>query len=139
MFPAESPRGTDWVLWVRIAIAVPSLLLAVLLMLLGLLVRHVTLPASAGSVPQTVNLGPTILVVVVVMLAITALIVWLAQFAVTRLVLLVLVVISVVSVLGQISAAPSADRIAILTDLGWEVVYGALLILSLVSPRPRPR
>jgi len=137
IFAAEPSRGTDWVLWVRIAIAVPSLLAAVLLMIVGLFLRHVTLPASAGSVPQTVDLGPAVAVVVVVMLAFTALIVWLARFAVVRAVLLVLVVISVVSVLSQIGTAVSGDPIAYLVDLGWDLVFGGLLILSLVAARPR--
>jgi hypothetical protein len=133
-----SDRSTDWVLWVRIAIAVPSLLGAALLMLVGLLVRQITLPASAGTVPQTVDLGPAIVVAVVAILAVTALIVWLAKFAVVRAILLLLVAVGVVSVLAQMGTAVSADRIAFLIDLGWDIVYGALLILSLVSPRPQP-
>jgi hypothetical protein len=126
------------VLWVRIALAVPSLLVAALLMVVGLLLRHVTLPASAGTVPQTVDLGPAIVVVVVAILAFTALIVWLARFAVTRAVLLALLVISVVSVLGHISSEVPADRIADLVDIGWDLIFGALLILSLVAARPGP-
>jgi hypothetical protein len=136
---AAETAGTDWVLWVRVAIAVPSLLVAVLLMAVGLFVRQVTLPATAGSVPQTIDLGPAILVVVVVLVAITALIVWLAKFAVMRAVLLFLTGLGVVSVLSRMGAVPPADRIAFLADLGWDIVYGALLILSLASPRPQPR
>ncbi len=117
--------------------AVPSLLAAALLMVVGLVLRHVTLPAGAGSVPQTVDLGPAVAIVVVVMLAFTALIVWLARFAVMRVVLLVLLAIAVVSVLSRIGTGVSSDPIAYLVDLGWDLAFGALLILSLVAARPR--
>jgi len=137
MIAAEPSRATDWVLWVRVALAVPSLLAAALLMVVGLLLRHVTLPASAGSVPQTVDLGPSVAIVVVIMLAFTALIVWLVKFAVVRAVLLVLAAIAVVAVLSRIGTAISSDPIAYLVDLGWDLVFGGLLILSLVAARPR--
>jgi len=135
---AEPSRGTDWVLWVRIAIGVPALLAAALLMVVGLMFRHLTLPASPGTVPQTLDLGPAVAILVVILLAVTALFVWLARFAVMRVILLVLVVINVVSVLSQISTAVSADRIAILVDLGWDLGYAALLLVSLIAPRPQP-
>jgi hypothetical protein len=135
---AEPSRGTDWVLWVRIALAVPAVLAAGLLMVVGLMFRHLTLPASAGTVPQTVDLGPAVAILVVILLAVTALFVWLARFAVMRVILLVLVVINVVALLGQIGTAVSADRIAFLVDLGWDLGYGALLLVSLIAPRPRP-
>ena len=125
-------------LWVRVALAVPSLLAAALLMIVGLFLRHVTLPAGAGSVPQTVDLGPAVAIVVVFLLAFTALIVWLAKFA---------------GHAGhparprrhrrRLGARPhrqpiSSDPIAYLVDLGWDLAFGALLLLSLVAPRPRP-
>ncbi len=135
---ADPSRGIDWVLWVRVALGVPSLLAAALLMIVGLFLRHITLPASAGAVPQTVDLGPAVAIVVVFMLAFTALIVWLAKFAVMRVVLLVLVAISVVLVLSRIGSAISSDPIAYLVDLGWDLAFGALLLISLLAPRPRP-
>jgi hypothetical protein len=139
MTGAETASGTDWVLWVRVVLAVPSLLLAAMLMILGLLLQHVTLPAAAGQVPQTVDIGPVVVVLVVMILAITALIVWLARFAVVRAILLILVAVNVVSVLIQIAGAIPVDRIAMLVDVGWDIGYAALLILSLTSPRPQPR
>jgi hypothetical protein len=136
---AEDASGTDWVLWVRVALAVPSLLVAVLVMVLGLLFQHLTLPAAAGQVPQTVDIGPVVVIFLVIFLSITALIVWLARFAVFRALLLILVVFNVVSVLTQIGAAIPADRIALLVDVGWDIGYAALLILSLTSQRPQLR
>ncbi len=135
---AEPSRGVDWVLWVRIALAVPSLLSAALLMIVGLFLRHNTLPAGAGSVPQTVDLGPAIAIVVVFLLAFAALIVWLARFVVMRIILLVLVAIGVVAVLGRAGSSISSDPIAYLVDLGWDLAFGALLLISLLAPRPRP-
>jgi len=135
----EEARGTDWVLWVRVALAVPSLLLAALVMLLGLLFQHITLPAAAGQVPQTVDIGPMVVIFLAIFLSITALIVWLARFAVFRAILLILIVVNVVSVLTQIGVAIPADRIALLVDVGWDIGYAALLILSLTSQRPQLR
>ena len=88
--------------------------------------------------PQTVDLGPAVAIVVVFMLAFTALIVWLAKFAVVRVVLLVLVAIAVVLVLSRIGSAISSDPIAYLVDLGWDLAFGALLIISCWRHAPRP-
>jgi hypothetical protein len=134
---AQEATGTDWVLWVRVALAVPCVLAAAAVMVLGLLFQHVTLPAAAGQAAQTVDIGPAVVIFLVIFLAMAALIVWLARFAVFRGILLILVVVSVVSVLIQIGAAVPADRIALLIDLAWDIGYAALLVLSLTSQRPQ--
>jgi len=121
------------------SLSFPSLLLAALVMLLGLLFQHITLPAAAGQVPQTVDIGPMVVIFLAIFLSITALIVWLARFAVFRAILLILIVVNVVSVLTQIGVAIPADRIALLVDVGWDIGYAALLILSLTSQRPQLR
>ncbi|MGD1054332.1 MAG: hypothetical protein ABR950_10970 [Candidatus Dormibacteria bacterium] len=136
---AEEPSGTDWVLWVRVAIAVPSVLVGALLMLAGIFYPHVTYQqeTSAGLVTHTIDLGPDIAVVVLVLLALTALIVWLARFLAVRLILLALTLVGVIATLGQLGSAVSGIRVAYLVELGWDILYGGLLALSLIAPRPR--
>jgi hypothetical protein len=136
---AEETGGTDWVLWVRAAIALPSVLVAALLMLAGIFFPHVTYQqgTASGVVTHTVDLGPEIAVVLVVLLAVTALFAWLAKFVIFRVILLVLTLVSVVSALSQLADAVSAERVAYLLVLGWDILYGGLLGLSLVTPRRR--
>jgi hypothetical protein len=137
---AEGARGTDWVLWVRVAIAVPSLLVAALLMLAGIFVPHLTYQqnTATGLVTRTFDLAPDVAVIaVLLLLAMTALVVWLARFIIFRAVLLALTLVSVVSALSQLGDAAAAERIALLVGLGWDILYGGLLGLSLVTPRPR--
>jgi hypothetical protein len=136
---AEVRSGTDWVLWVRVAIAVPSVLVAVLLMLAGIFFPHVTFEqgTASGMVTRTVDLGPEVAVLVAALLAVTALFAWLAKFAIFRVVLLVLTLVSVVSALSQLADAVSAERAVYLLVLGWDILYAGLLGLSLVAPRPR--
>jgi hypothetical protein len=136
---AEVRSGTDWVLWVRVAIAVPSVLVAALLMLAGIFFPHVTFQqgTASGVVTRTVDLGPEVAVAVGVLLAVTALFAWLAKFVIFRVILLVLTLVSVVSALSQLGDAVSAERAVYLLVLGWDILYGGLLGLSLVTPRPR--
>jgi hypothetical protein len=128
------------VLWVRVAIAVPSLLVAALLMLAGIFVPHLTYQqnTATGLVTRTFDLAPDVAVIaVLLLLAMTALVVWLARFIIFRAVLLALTLVSVVSALSQLGDAAAAERIALLLGLGWDILYGGLLGLSLVTPRPR--
>jgi predicted thioredoxin/glutaredoxin len=127
------------VLWVRVAIAVPSVLVAVLLMLAGIFFPHVTFDqgTASGVVTRTVDVGPEVAILVAVLLAVTALFAWLAKFALFRVVLLVLTLVSVVSALSQLADAVSAERAVYLLVLGWDILYAGLLGLSLVAPRPR--
>jgi hypothetical protein len=137
---AEESSGTDWVLWVRLAIAVPSVLVAATVMLAGIFFPHITYQQStaAGVVTHTFDLAPDIAAIaVVVLLATTALVVWLAKFLGFRVILLALTLVSVVSALGQLGNAVSAERVAYLIALGWDILYGGLLGLSLVTLRPR--
>jgi hypothetical protein len=134
---ADEVGGTDWVLWVRLAIAVPSVLVAALLMLGGIFAQHLTIQQNSadGVVTRTFDLGPVVAVYVLVLLAVTALIVWLAKFLVFRVILLGLTLVSVVSTLSQLGDALSAERVALLLVLGWDILYGGLLGLSLIAPR----
>ena len=138
---AQERSGTDWVLWVRVAIAVPSVLAAALLMLAGIFFPHVTFEqgTASGIVTRTVDLGPTVAVVAAVLLLVPALFAWLAKFAIFRVILLALTLVSVVSALSQLGDAVSAERAVFLLALGWDILYGGLLGLSLVAPRPRYR
>ena len=137
---AQPARGVDWVLWVRIGIAVPAALAALGLLFLGLALRHITLPATAGSAAQTYDIaGPAVVMAIVLLLAVTALIVWLAQFAVARGLLVALTLVNVLSILSQLSAASPAYRIAYFVDLGWDIAFGALLCLSLAAIPRRTR
>ena len=134
---AEGARGTDWVLWVRLAIAVPSVLVAALLMLGGIFAQHLTIQqnSAVGVVTRTVDLGPYVAIAVLALLAVTALVVWLAKFFGFRVILLGLTLVSVVSALSQLGDALSAERVAYLLVLGWDILYGGLLGLSLIAPR----
>jgi hypothetical protein len=137
---AEESSGTDWVLWVRLAIAVPSVLVAATVIVAGLFFPHISYEqnTATGVVTRTADLAPDIAAIaVVVLLAMAALVVWLAKFFVFRAVLLVLILVSVVSALGQLGNAVSAERVAYLVALGWDILYGGLLGLSLVILRPR--
>jgi hypothetical protein len=125
---------------VRLAIAVPSVLVAATVMLAGIFFPHITYQQStaAGVVTHTFDLAPDIAAIaVVVLLATTALVVWLAKFLGFRVILLALTLVSVVSALGQLGNAVSAERVAYLIALGWDILYGGLLGLSLVTLRPR--
>jgi hypothetical protein len=136
---SQEASGTDWVLWVRVAIAVPSVLVAALLMLAAIFVRHLTYQqdTATGVVSRTVDLGPDVLVLVLALLAVTALFVYLARFSIFRVILLGLTLVSVLSALSQLGDALSGERVAYLALLGWDILYGALLGLSLITPRPR--
>jgi hypothetical protein len=127
------------VLWVRAATAGPALLLAVLLMLVGIFFQHFTYQenTAAGVVTHTVDLGPTVVIVVAILLAVTALWVWLAKFFLFRVILLALTLVSVLSTLNQLGDALSTLRVGYFVLLGWNILYGGLLGLSLITPRPR--
>jgi hypothetical protein len=133
-------RGVDWVLWVRIGIAVPAALSGLLLLVVGLVVRHLTLPATAGAAAQTVDVsGQQVAIVFVLLLGLTALFVWLAQFAAMRALMLALVLVNVIEILSRLSGATPDYRIVYLIDLGWDIVFGALLCLSLAALPRRSR
>ena len=67
----------------------------------------------------------------------TALFAWLAKFFIFRVILLALTLVSVISALSQLADAVSAERAVYLLVLGWDILYGGLLGLSLVTPRRR--
>jgi hypothetical protein len=115
-------------------------LVAATVIVAGLFFPHISYEqnTATGVVTRTADLAPDIAAIaVVVLLAMAALVVWLAKFFVFRAVLLVLILVSVVSALGQLGNAVSAERVAYLVALGWDILYGGLLGLSLVILRPR--
>ncbi len=133
--------GVDWVLWVRVALAVQGALGVMGLLVLGLVLQHVAVhgSTSAGGQGEALKLGPGLAVVLALYVGLTVVFVWLVQFSVARALLLVIMLLGVGSFLSQLDAATGVLRLSAALALFLDLGFMVLLVVSLVAPRPARR
>jgi hypothetical protein len=136
-------EGTDWVAisrWITIGY---GLLSALGLVAFGLLLQHFTLPIrdpnTGITTEQTFNIGPAFAIAAVIVGGITALAAWLTKYTVARVFFLLLDVVGVLSVFSGAGSSARSGGFGVveLVNLGVDVVYGGVLVMSLL-PRAQP-
>jgi hypothetical protein len=138
--PAE---GRDWVAvcrWITIGYGV---LAAVVLIGIGLLVQHISVPitdANTGiTTVQTFDIGAGFAVAAIMVAAICALFAWLTRHPVARAIFLLLDVLATLDAIAGIGGTAQAGYSGILglVSLVMDIVYGGALVMSLL-PRSQP-
>lgn len=143
------PRsGPDFISIARIVTLAYGALVAVMLLILGTAARHVTEqsidPLTGQLVTRTYDLGPAFLIAAIVVLGFFALSAWLTQFTAARVVFLVIDGLAILGALSELGGStPGISGVTVspvvsLVGLAVDAGYGAILVLSLIRPRPRP-
>ncbi len=138
--PAEA---RDWVAvcrWITIGYGV---LAAIVLIGIGLLVQHISVPitdANTGiTTVQTFDIGAGFAVAAIMVAAICALFAWLTRHPVARVIFLLLDVLATLDAIAGIGGTAQAGYAGILglVSLVMDIVYGGALVMSLL-PRSQP-
>lgn len=102
---AVASRRLDWVTICRVTMAVDGLLVVSALLLIGLVVRQLSIPVqgTGGTTAYTsvINIGPAFAVAAIIVGAFYAGLVWVMQFTAVRVVLLVLHGLGLLAVLSK--------------------------------------
>lgn len=144
VFPNRTPvEGRDWVAvcrWITIGYGV---LAAVVLIGIGLLVQHISVPitdANTGiTTVQTFDISAGFAVAAIMVAAICALFAWLTRHPVARVIFLLLDVLATLDAIAGIGGTAHAGYAGILglVSLVMDIVYGGALVMSLL-PRSQP-
>jgi hypothetical protein len=137
---AARGQSIDWVSVARWVTAGYGALVVIALLLVGLLVRHITVAVpnidAPGLTNQTFDVGPAMVIAAGFAAALFGLFVWLIQFAVARGILLFLFAVAALGALARISGGSGAVVATGLASLLLDCGYGFVLLMSLIS-RPR--
>lgn len=134
-------RQVDWVAVAKWFAIIYGGLIGLLLLLVGLLVQHISLPTTDPytglTTTQTFNLGPAFAIAGMIVFGVFALCGWLTQFTAARVVFLVVDGLSILGELGHVGAT-SVGALTLANALGLliDLAYGAVVLLSLLSPEP---
>lgn len=144
VFPNRTPlEGRDWVAvcrWITIGYGV---LAALVLIGIGLLVRHINVPitdASTGiTTVQTFDIGAAFAIAAILVVGICALFAWLTKYPVARVIFLLLDVVATFDAIAGIGGTVRAGGTGILglVSLLVDIAYGGALVMSLL-PRSQP-
>jgi hypothetical protein len=137
---AVTGRGTDWVAicrWITIGY---GLLTVLGLIIVGLLVRHISVPFTDPNTGlttvQTFDIGAAFAIGAIVVGAFFALFAWLTRYTTARVIFLVLDGIAVFSALSALGRYQTFGLVS-LVSLAVDLAYGAALVMSLLQ-RPQP-
>lgn len=145
--PSAPPATTahNWVAIARVMTFASGVLGAVALLLVGLLVRHLTLStidARTGlPVATTLDLGPILAVAAVVTLLVVGAVTWglgNRTFRIVWMALTVLSMVRTVATLGALAASSTTGSLLAVSigSLGYSAVYVVVLALSVMRPEP---
>ena len=135
--------GTDWVSIARWFTVAYGVLSVVLLVAIGLLVRHLTVPvtnpASGVTTIQTYDIGPAFAVAAVVAGLVIALAVWLTQFTVARVIFLLIDALATIAAVAQLAKLTVAGGVGVasLFSVAIDAAYAWVIVMSLL-PGSRP-
>jgi hypothetical protein len=138
---AAVPPGVDWIAVVRWITIAYGALAVLAIMVIGLMVRHITvtaIDANTGRViHDTLDIGAAAVIVAVVVAAVFALFAWLTQFMVMRAIMLFLVGAGALGAISRIADGSTAVVFASLGSLVVDAGFCFVLLMSLLA-RPRP-
>jgi hypothetical protein len=144
VFANRTPvEGRDWVAVCRWITLGYGALAAVILIGIGLVVQHITVPvtdASTGiTTVQTFDIGPAFAIAAILLAAICGLFAWLTRYPVARMIFLLLDALATLNALAGIGGTAHAGGVGILglVSLVVDLVYGGALVMSLL-PRSQP-
>ncbi len=132
------PTGVDWVLVARLITLGYGALVVVGLIILSIAIPHVTVPITdqntGATTNETINLGPAFAIVAVIVGGIFLLLAWLTRFFIARIIFLIFDGLATLSAFTHIGAGQAVTVISAL-DLVLDLAYGAVLVMSVISPR----
>jgi hypothetical protein len=136
--PAQS--GVDWIAIARWITVGYGALMVVGLILLGLVVRQVTISsfdAETGRfVQQNVDLGIPMLIAAAFVAGVFALFAWLMQFSLFRVLMLVLTAAAALAAVSRIADGSTTVVFASLGSLLLDAAFCAVLVMSILA-RPQ--
>lgn len=131
-------RSIDWVEIARFITLGYGGLIVLGLVILSLVGQHINVPYTDGDTGETMyltgNPGPFFAILAVIVGVVFILFTWLTKFFVARIVFLIFDGLAILGTLRGLSsgqAITALSTVDLLIDLG----YGAVLIMSLMSPR----
>ncbi len=132
------PTGVDWVFVARLITLGYGAVVVVGLVILSIAIPHITVPITdpntGATTNETINLGPAFAIVAVVVGGIFLLFAWLTRFLIARIIFLIFDGLALLSAFAHIGAGQSLTVISAL-DLVLDLAYGAVLAMSVISPR----
>jgi hypothetical protein len=132
------PTGIDWVFIARLITLGYGALIFVGLVILSIAVPHISVPVTdpntGVTTNETLNLGPVFAIVAVIVGGTFLLLAWLTRFFIARIIFLIFDGLAVLSALAHFGAGQTVSVISGL-DLVVDLVYGAVLLMSIMSPR----
>ena len=141
---AVSRRGTDWVDVARLVTIGYGALLTVALLVFGLVFQHVSVPITDPNTGittvQTLNIGPAFAVAAIFVGGVFALFAWLTKFFIARIIFLIFDGLAILSALSSLGAGQTgAFGLLSAADLMIDLVYGGVLVMSIMSTRSASR
>lgn len=132
------PTGVDWVFVARLITLGYGAAVVVGLVILSIAIPHITVPVTdpntGVTTNQTINLGPAFAIVAAVVGGIFLLLAWLTRFFIARIIFLIFDGLALLSAITHIGAGQGVTVISAL-DLVLDLAYGAVLVMSITSPR----
>ena len=135
--------GVDWVDIARFFTIGYGLLVMAGLIALSLFIPSVKVPVTDPNTGlttiQTVSLGPAWAIVGIFVLAFFLLFAWLTKFLIARIIFLGIDGLWIIAALSRLGTGGDSGGLLPLAQLIIDLAYGAVLIMSFVSPRPGSR
>jgi hypothetical protein len=138
----SAARVRDWVAVCRWITLGYGGLVTALLLVVGLLVRHVTVPVNDPTtgvvVYRAFDLGPAMAIAAIFVFAFFALFAWLTRYAVARAIFALLTAVAIFNTATNLGlyAHDIALELSTLLGLAVNVTYGWALLMSLLRPAP---
>lgn len=137
-----SRAGVDWVDIARLITIGYGLLVVAALIILSLFIPNVKAPITDPNTGltsiQTINLGPAWAIAGIFVIASFILFAWLTKFVIARVIFLGFDGLWIIAALSRLSTGDTGTLLPV-AQLIIDIAYGAIIIMSLVSPRPSSR
>jgi hypothetical protein len=138
---ATQRTGTDWVAIARVITIAYGALIVIVMLIVGLAVRHVSVPVAdpytGRSVVETLDIGPAMVVAALIVAALFALFAWLMQFTVMRAIVLFIVALGAIGALARLSTGSPGVAAGALVSLAIDAGFGFVLVKSLIRSQPQ--
>lgn len=131
----------NWVALARWILVAQGALGLLAVFVIGFADQYINVPvqdaATGRTVLETINLRPVLLGVAIAIILVVALFTWLIGFAIARVIYLMLLVLGIFETLTRIGGAPTSVVAVTLVDLLFDIGFGFVLLMSLISQPSR--